>query len=283
MKLGELEMNINCNFNTDIILKQTQQCELEIMKDIHAFCVSNNIRYSLVYGSALGAIRHKGFIPWDDDIDIVMPREDYEKFISLWNMTSKYTLVNKQTNSDFTQNFTKIKKNNTLFLQKEDIGKSYHKGIFVDIFPADRIPNNFILRKVYIANCLINLLYTRNHNSNSNGFVHIIENMLLKGFSEKRKLSILNKSNLFLKKFNNKLTYEYIFLGDLRSTTIKYPSSIFNKLNLTPFDKYQFFIFNDYDLHLKKVYGNYMEFPPKEKQTWTHAPVEVNFGEIIES
>lgn len=273
-------MQYNSNtVETNSLLRKTQKCELEIMKDIHIFCVNNNIKYSLCYGTALGAVRHKGFIPWDDDIDIVMPREDYDRFISLWQNNDKYHLVNKDTDIDFTQNFTKIKKNNTVFLQPEDIKKNYHKGIFIDIFPADRIPSNKILRSAFLCNCLINLLYTRNHNSKSNLLIRTVESILLNIFSENRKIKILRKSNVYLKKYNCNQELDYIFLGDLRSCSIQYPNNMFDRLSLTKFEDSYFYIFDDVKLHLTKVYGNYMQLPPKEKQRWTHSPIEVHFGD----
>lgn len=267
------------NFKNDIILHKTQKCELEIMKDLHIFLTENNLKYSLCYGTALGAVRHKGFIPWDDDIDIVMPREDYDKFIELWKDTDKYILVNKDTNTDFTQNFTKIKNRNTIFLQKEDVGRNYHKGIFVDVFPADRIPNGYLRRKVFYANCLINLLFTRNHNSKSNFFVRFVESILLNIFSEQTKLKILYKSRKYLTKFNSTKEFDYIFLGDLRSCSLIHPANIFDDLVLNDFEDTKFYIFKQSDKLLKTVYGNYMEFPPKEKQKWTHSPIEVSFGD----
>ena len=269
----------NYNYTTDEILHKTQKCELEIMKELHNFLVDNNLKYSLCYGTALGAVRHKGFIPWDDDIDIVMPREDYNRFLSIWKNTEKYILVNKDTDNDFTQNFTKIKNKNTTFLQKEDIGRKYHKGIFVDIFPADRIPDGYLKRKIFYANCLINLLYTRNHNSKSNSAIRFVESILLNVFSENTKLKILHKSRKFLTKYNSQQNFQYIFLGDLRSCSLIHPANIFDDIILTDFEDTKFFIFKQSDKLLKTVYGNYMELPPEEKQTWTHSPIEVNFGE----
>ena len=106
--------------------------EQEILDVINEICVKHNLRYSLAYGTLIGAVRHGGFIPWDDDIDIIMPRSDYNRFIDIWQKENPkdYVLQNKTFDSDFVQNFTKIRKNNTTFLEyEEERNKRYHKGL----------------------------------------------------------------------------------------------------------------------------------------------------------
>lgn len=126
----------------DELLPEVKKIELEILCVIDEFCKKNNICYSLAYGTLIGAIRHKGFIPWDDDIDLWMPRSDYNRFIELWlkDPVEGYILQNTDLESDFNQNFTKIRKDNSAFIQsEEEKQRCYHKGIFVDIFPLDRV------------------------------------------------------------------------------------------------------------------------------------------------
>ena len=262
-------------------LKMVQSYELEIMKYIHQFCEQNHLRYSLAYGTAIGAVRHHGFIPWDDDIDIVMPREDYNRFLTLWKNSDDYILVNKDTNPDFTQNFTKIKKNHTTFLQEEDVGKSYHKGIFVDIFPADRIPHQTLAQQKFYLCCLLSLLFTRNHNSGKGGLVQKVENALL-SLSENSKRTLLLRANQNIQKYNSHKDYRYIFLSTLQSCTMVYPSNIFSEIVLTDFENEEFYIFKQVDLHLKIVYGNYMQLPPEEDRVWKHHPIMIDFAHNYE-
>ena len=103
----------------ELTLDEMKAVELGILKKFDSICKENGLEYSLAYGTMLGAIRHKGFIPWDDDIDIMMPREDYEKLLAVWDQSApkEYILQNTRTDSDFTQNFTKIRKDHTTFLQ----------------------------------------------------------------------------------------------------------------------------------------------------------------------
>lgn len=105
----------------DVTLHRLWEVELEILDVIHDVCVKYNLRYTLAFGTLIGAVRHNGFIPWDDDIDIVMPRKDYDKLISVWNtdVPSGYILQFKENSPDFEQNFVKIRKDHTAFLQEE--------------------------------------------------------------------------------------------------------------------------------------------------------------------
>lgn len=93
----------------DQLQRQIWATEQEILDVIHQVCTEYGLRYSLAYGTLIGAVRHKGFIPWDDDIDLIMPREDYEKLLAIWNEAAPkgYILQNTRTDPDFTQNFTK--------------------------------------------------------------------------------------------------------------------------------------------------------------------------------
>ena len=90
------------------ILESLHEREIDILKYIDIFCSENNINYFLIGGSLLGAVRHKGFIPWDDDIDLGMLREDYDKFVSLWQDSSEYILLNNMKQKDYTLAFSKV-------------------------------------------------------------------------------------------------------------------------------------------------------------------------------
>lgn len=124
-----------------LTLHQIQKIELEILKEIDSFCKKNNLRYYLAGGTLLGAIRHKGFIPWDDDIDINMPRPDYEKFIKLFKSYNENYEIRSNRLNNFSAPFTKIVDTRTLIIEK------YRKGnidtnIWVDIFPVDGLPED---------------------------------------------------------------------------------------------------------------------------------------------
>lgn len=117
-------------------IKDLQRIELEMLLEVDRICKKYNIRYFLVAGTLLGAIRHKGFIPWDDDIDICMPVEEYRKFckVAKTDLKKEYFLQNSDT--DFSNRwFSKVRKNNTTCIEKGYEKSKIHQGIWIDIFP----------------------------------------------------------------------------------------------------------------------------------------------------
>ena len=180
-------------------IQEVWQHEQDILNVFHDVCLKNNLKYSLIFGTLLGAARHKGFIPWDDDIDVIMPREDYEKLLSIWEkeVPEGYLIQNKRTNDDFTQNFSKIRKNHTTFIQDEiEKTKKYHTGVFIDIFPADRVAPRGIRRRMqYVANA-VNLLCAREYSSNTKGVIGFIEKLVL-WLPHKMRVGLFLKSERF--------------------------------------------------------------------------------------
>ena len=171
----------------DELLRKVQLTELEILKTVDKICRENNIKYSLCGGTLLGAVRHKGFIPWDDDIDIAMRRDDYNRFLSLWEQSHPdgYLLQNKSNTPNFSQTFSKIRKDKTTFLQFKNEAGMYHTGIFIDIFPFDRITNNWIKKKLFYFRCTKYLIYTRgNIHSLESGFYSSLVSTMLKATNE---------------------------------------------------------------------------------------------------
>ena len=140
---------------------------LEIMEDVAKFCDKNCINYSLAYGSLLGAIRHKGYIPWDDDIDIYMLRKDYEIFRSKY-CSHKYKLIDLSTNSSYPICVSKVYDPSTQYYYKSRIKREW--GLFIDIFILDNIPDDEVVRKQWFY-AVIDQLFR-----NSRCFVSCIHN-----------------------------------------------------------------------------------------------------------
>lgn len=123
-------------------LRKLQLVELEIANEIKRVCVENNIKYFLESGTLLGAVRHGGFIPWDDDMDIGMMRDEYEKFLKIApeKLSSEFILQTWKNEKDYSLTFAKVRKLDTIFLEYEFKDSSMHNGIWVDIFPYDSVP-----------------------------------------------------------------------------------------------------------------------------------------------
>ncbi len=266
----------------DLITSQIEHvwsAEQEILDVIHAFCKKHNLRYSLAYGTLLGAVRHHGFIPWDDDIDLIMPREDYSKLIQLWSqeVPSKYLLLNYYNAQDYTNNFTKIVKDHTTFLQSEtQRSKHYHKGIFVDIFPADRIAPGRITGVMQYIACAVNLLYTREYTSGTGGLIGLTERILL-GLPKAWHLPLRNFAEKQMCRWNGHANTAYIVPCTIRGCKHYYPSDSFDKISSVEFNSKSYCAFKDPDKILRTVYGDYMQLPPEEERVWHHHPILIDF------
>ena len=128
------------------VLKKLQETQLEILDEIVRICEKYGLHYFLMFGTLIGAIRHKGFIPWDDDLDIGMPRDDYDKFMEVakTELDERFYLQNSDTEPRYWLSFANVRKNNTLFDEASlaKMPEDIHKGIFVDIFPLDYVKKN---------------------------------------------------------------------------------------------------------------------------------------------
>lgn len=124
--------------------EEMQTIQLSILRDFRDFCSKHQLRYYLAYGTLLGAIRHKGYIPWDDDIDLMMPRPDYLKFIELFSQTSQGSLevVSIQNNPDYFATFGKIIDTRTIMYQEYGQIEKVDIGVYIDIFPMDGLPED---------------------------------------------------------------------------------------------------------------------------------------------
>lgn len=260
------------------ILRKLQLTQLEILKYVNDFCFKNKIRYSIAYGTALGAVRHKGFIPWDDDMDICMLREDYNKFLSIWKDSDDYILQNNETNSDFKQTFSKIRKRNTAFVQKNDVGKSFHKGIFIDIFPFDRKPVGKFKQINQKINVMLFQLYFRGYVPETNGTILKLGSAVLLKIHRKSSYSKLAEKYLQKAlKYNDDKTLPVFDTCTFSDMQKQYDNNLFDDVEYIDFENCKLPIFKSYVNFLKTCYGDYMKLPPKGEQTWFHHHMLVDF------
>jgi len=126
----------------DEMMEEIHKIQFEMALEVKRICQNHNIEYFLIAGTLLGAVRHKGFIPWDDDLDIGMLRIDYNKFISLApiEMDKKYVLQTWDTDPGFALPSAKLRKSGTKYIERNSQKANIHNGIFIDIFPFDNAP-----------------------------------------------------------------------------------------------------------------------------------------------
>ena len=268
-------------------LRKLQITQLEMLKQIDRVCRENNIEYSLCGGTLLGAVRHSGFIPWDDDLDICMTRENYDKFINVWNMNRPeglgLILQNKDNSPGFPQSFTKVRKQNTTFLQNESERGKYHTGIFIDIFPEDRIPIKKVERILFFWRCIRYQLYSREFVPEGAHFlVRLVAFLLLRITSsasrEKKRAVLLTR----LTKYNCYSDLSYVDFSVPRTMRIELPSDLFDEYIFLKFEDQEFMCIKKWHQYLTLIFGDYLKMPPQNEQTWKHHPIILDFEHNVE-
>ncbi len=264
----------------EIHMEDVRAVEQSILDQVSRICEENGLRYSLTYGTLLGAVRHGGFIPWDDDIDISMPREDYEKLMTLWPRLAPDGLVLDRCDLD-PENwnaFSKIRKNHTTFLQFDSEREaSHHKGIFMDVFPADRVPDTALARKLQFLDFSLMLLYNRGYSSGSGGLVGIGERILLRLVPRKRYIALSQFFARRGRRWNNRPGGKLVFAVTIRDCKRYYPADLYDHLKKIPFHGGNYFAYASPDGFLRIRYGDYMQLPPKEEQIWKHPPLLIDY------
>lgn len=252
-------------------LKELRQIQLEILDDIHRFCVSESIKYSLCFGTLLGAIRHKGYIPWDDDIDIMMPREDYEKFVSSYK-SNKNEICDLRKHSPSVEIGVKVCRKNTIMTDLA-LGRSMW-GINIDIFAIDGVPsdikehyNNILrMRKTLSRICPFYRVVGKNRFL---WFVKYLTKRLIYpyfGTVPTLKQAIDSKSASF--PLHNS-AYGGVIIGGYGLREIL-PVTVFETYCDILFEGRTYMSIADYDTYLSAIYGNYMQLPPEEKRVTHH-------------
>lgn len=266
-------------------LKKLRASQIEILDYVVEICEKNNLQYCLIGGTLLGAIRHNGYIPWDDDVDICMPRKDYELFKKVFRDNEKFILDDYSTNDNYWLPFLKIRNSRTVY--KENLQENYNGnlGIWIDIFPLDNGNKqiNFIEKIQFIFTGIIRTTIAKKSGviAGDDKLIKRIFIDFFKIFSKDKlfkiqyKLMTLNKSNDSKYILNLGSQYGYKKQVHLRNKIFPCKKHIFeNKLYNIP---------NDSDYVLRNIYGkNFIELPPIEKRI-THNPNEVTFedGENI--
>lgn len=257
-------------------MNQLHEVELEIMDEIARICNKNNLRYCITAGTLLGAVRHGGFIPWDDDADIVMPREDYIKFCSVCktDMNPDYFVDSFYTEKNCFRLFGKVRKRNTIFLQ-EDVGEpkcNLHNEIWIDIFPLDNADASIekMEKKKRLLGKLKNILVIKMTKVDT-GKAKIIASSLC---PIKLVQMLINKIMMSGPK-NSDSYINYGSQYSVQKQTIK--KEVYFPVTKIKFEDRVYAAPAQVETLLVKLYGrNYMELPPEEKRR-THKPIDLCF------
>ena len=260
-------------------LKRLHNSLLMILDEIDRICRNHDIPYFLDSGTALGAVRHGGFIPWDDDADVGMLREHYETFLEVAKneLSAEFFLQTSETDSEYSKFSAKIRLNNTFFPEKREEASNIHHGIFVDIFPFDYISDDqkkaiSDIKKMRILNRLYSL---RVRHPLEEGILRKIARCGIKIIPQ---VKIYNTCTRHMTKYNLGMTnhvtcYPYKMNNHM---FLIFNTSYMNSSIDIGFEGRQYQIMKGYDEYLKIMYGDYMQLPPVEKRVW-HFKGDIKF------
>ena len=274
------------------ILKRLHKLQLEMLCDLDSICKKYDLKYFAVFGTALGAVRHGGFIPWDDDIDVGMLREDYDTFIRVVEkeMGDKYQIMTPEVDKNYACCVTKFQRKGTRFVSYLSDKLDCDQCIFIDIFPFDCIaPTSqkaknqqlitlFLDRLIYLCGSAHPIIPYEGMKHHIYAVICWCIHYVLKIFHFSPRVIY----RMFVKecaKYNHMKLKNYTSFGD--GASLKYHAK-YNEIfpiKETKYEDISIQMMNNTDVHLKRTYGDYMQLPPKEQRI-NHAPYIIDFGEI---
>ncbi len=241
---------------------------LEILKGVDEFCRERGLRYSLAYGSLLGAVRHKGFIPWDDDIDILMPRPDFERFVREF----KHPLyVCHKDSEKFTHYFAKVEDPSTVCEEKK-LSRKLRLGLNIDVFPVDGKPDTVEEQTAHEKRIgkLVRRIFIRRR-----GFFSLHDLNLAKIEAHLHSTAWwVDRAEALMKEYDFASCASCGSICTTYSGLIEiFPRSLFENYTTLEFEGLQFPVFEDWESFLKQQYGDYMKLPPEDKRKIHHRAV----------
>ena len=247
---------------------------LIILDDVAKFCDEHNLKYVLFYGTLLGAVRHKGYIPWDDDIDIAMPRRDYEYFIRNYD-NDNFGVKAAFTDKTYYLPWAKAYNKKTIKKEPSCANKKFEIGFNIDVFPVDefsRVDNYWnvkekqypLIRKFALSQTILE----------NDGTIKDKMRRIIKATYGRRANKYSRKIEMFfvkkdVSKIKTCLVSTSVFMG-VKTKRYVFPKDMFEKRVLAPFENRKYYIPECYDEALRNCYGDYMKLPPKEQQVAHH-------------
>ena len=273
------------------VLKKLQNVQVEILRDFDKVCKKYSLQYFMLGGSGIGTVRHHGFIPWDDDIDVAMVRKDYDTFLSVIDkeMGDKYKILTPLVDKNYACNVTHLQKKGTKFVPETSKNLKCDLCIDIDIFPLDNMPDDLKLRnrqlkKTWILNKLIFLCGTGEPVIPWKGIKKIFAKIVcwmihifLKIFHISPRW-LYKKLQKEQKKYNDQ-ECEYMCPFEVTMASRAYISKeeLYPLVEM-PFESMTVYMPNQYDVYLQRLFGDYMQLPPESERV-NHCPSVLDFGD----
>ena len=250
-------------------LRALQIVEVEMLVELDRICRKNDIKYTIIGGTLIGALRTGGFIPWDDDIDVAMLRDEYERFRIACEKDldqSRFYFQDHRNTKGYRWGYGKLRRKNTLFLREYQEHMPYKQGVFIDIFPLDGVPDNYILRsmKNFECFCVRKILWARVGKIAERNFWKRQVYQLLDKIPE---MYVFRYYHRMICKAGEKQTRMVrILMFPTPNSEYGYYRNWYENSVETVFEGKSFQGIKDYDSYLSFKFGNYMELPPEEKR-----------------
>ena len=266
------------------ILKHLHDVEIMILEDFINFCNKHEIIYFMDGGSLLGCARHNGFIPWDDDIDIIMFRDQYEKFLMYnFELTDKYDILNSDNYEYYCRLYSKLSLKGTKVDEIYDNNTDFSFGINIDIFVLDNIPEGKFKRKIFkLERNLFNRILSMYEITTCD--LYVSKNKEKLGHIIRFLFKVININNNSLKKWGNKLinkskscNSKYVCNLSTSYGLFNYDKNLFKKTKKLPFENLNVLVPKEYEEYLTIIYGDYMKLPPIEERI-NHGFSYIDFG-----
>ena len=270
--------------DTKNLTKMIQDKELEMLLYFQKICEEHHLTFYLCGGGLIGAIRHKGFIPWDDDLDVFMPRPDYEKLGIIWNEyadTQKYSYCRTTKDQIYHDAGASIRDNNTTFINRHSVNEDICQGLALEIMPIDGCPKSKIKRAIQLFYALqFSLFNAQRLPDNKGKMIRFISAILYK---------IISSNNLRYKIWKNaeKQMTKYKWddcdevtelIGSIKGMLLRHPKVDFSNVVYVDFSGHKIPVMAGYDRDLHLIWDDYMQLPPVEQRVAKHDAVFIDLG-----
>lgn len=262
--------------------KKMQQKMLEMLLYFKDFCEKHNLMFYLCGGAAIGAIREKGFVPWDDDIDVFMPRADYERFAKLWKKfgDKKYVFCRSNSKVNYHHSCTSLRDPSTTFICSYNQNLDICHGVAFEIAPIDGCPKSKVARAVQLFHAFNYALFnTQRVPNNKGGVFRAVSIVILKLIpSPKIRYKIWRHAEREMSKYSWDECDEVTeLIGSIKGMLLRHPKKWFSSQVWVDFEGHKVPVMYGYDQYLRLIFGNYMKRPPKDQQ---HAKHQLEFVDM---
>lgn len=273
---------------TAVNVRKLQEKTLEILVYFDTFCKEHNLTYFLCGGCLIGVERHRGFIPWDDDVDIFMPRKDYERLAVIWskyNQKSRYVYCRTDRKHNYHDAGASIRDRSTTFINRHSINDDICHGIGIEIMPIDACPDSRIRRCLQLFHAFVFSLFNVQRLPDNKG--GLLRNMAKIMYFLVPSQNIRYKLWKYSEQQMSKYSWEQCskvteLIGAVKGMLIEHPKEDFDSVIRCDFEGYSLPVMRGYKEYLSKIWGDYMQLPPVESRVPKHDTIYISTTEPYE-